>query len=84
MKKTLSRICTCYTCGREELTKRSVLPDKWIITWEHGYTLCDKCTQRFIDRWGVFPDYWITGGGWDEFEFPEDTSHWRQTDFKFV
>lgn len=58
----LSRVCECSICGEQGLTDKTVLPPGWLTMWEYGYTLCDKCVSRWVERYGEEPDYLIKGG----------------------
>lgn len=62
MNRTLSRIVECRICEREEVTRESLLPDGWMITWEHSITMCDNCLDKWVKRWGEEPGYWLKGG----------------------
>lgn len=57
--KPLSRFCTCDICEDEQLALRAILPDGWVILWETSATLCDKCLQKWVERWGEEPAIWL-------------------------
>lgn len=57
--KPLSRVCECDVCEELALTNQTVLPDGWVTLWETSAMLCDKCLQRYIDRWGEEPAIWL-------------------------
>lgn len=57
--KPLSRICVCDICDETLLTRQTILPDGWVTLWDTSATLCDKCLQKWVERWGEEPAIWL-------------------------
>lgn len=58
----LSRICTCYICGDEEITDKAVLPTGWAVLWDVPVTICEKCLVKWGQQYGEKPMFWLEGG----------------------
>lgn len=58
----LSRICTCYICGTEEITEQALLPNGWAVLWDIPITICEKDLKKWATRFGEEPIAWLEGG----------------------
>ena len=72
----------CHICAKFGYAYFDIPPGWGFL--KGGTLLCDDCIKRWTERYGA-PDINREGEITYEYErIPEDSTHWRQADFKFV
>lgn len=73
---------TCTICERSEYAFEA-LPSGWGWLYNEPALLCDKCIERWTERFGA-PKVHREGELIDDSSFSKDSPYWGQANFEFV